>query len=75
MRTHPKHCDCWACTGNRVKEYLNRIHDKSRLVPESPEQSVPVRAHWRRCPGHLKKMPHTRELLRAELVKLIKENK
>lgn len=73
MKKHTKHCECDPCVKARVTAYLDRIHDNSRLVPESVSQTVPVRAHWRRHPGHLKKMPQTRDLLREELAALIKK--
>ncbi len=67
MKNHARQCECEPCVRRRVANYLAKIHDTSRLVPQLPTQTVAVRAHWRRCPGHLKKMPKTRLLLREEL--------
>lgn len=72
---HPKACECEPCVKDRVRAYLDRITDTSRLVPEALDQTVAVRAHWRRHPGHLKKLPKTRSLLREQLSVLMKKGK
>lgn len=75
MKNHSKRCECDPCVVARVSEYLDRIHDKSRLIPEYSNQTVAVRAHWRRHPGHLKKMPKTRALLRMKLDEQMKKER
>lgn len=73
MSGHAKSCDCLQCAKFRVSEYIARINDTSRAAPESADQTVPVRAHWRRHPNHLTKFPATRGLLKRRLAELMKE--
>lgn len=67
MKPHPKNCQCGPCVISKVKAFMDRIHDTSRVVPETLDQTVPVRAHWRRHPKHLAKFPKLRAALLAEL--------
>lgn len=69
---HSLKCECRPCVQRRVNEYLDRINDTSRSVPDSAYHSVPVRAHWRKQPRHLKKQPKFKAALGAELRALMK---
>lgn len=71
---HPRKCECAPCVKRRVNDYLARIHDNTRLVPETLGQTVPVRAHWRKCPRHLKKQPKFAKALGEQLRLLIRSN-
>jgi hypothetical protein len=71
---NPKTCECHACVVLRVKDHLAKIHDTSRLIPDNIHQTVAVRAHWRRHPGHLKKMPETRKYLHEQLKKMMEKS-
>lgn len=70
---HGRGCECASCVKARVAAFLERINDTSRMAPENLGQTVPVRAHWRRHPGHLKKMPKTKALLKEQLTRLIRK--
>jgi hypothetical protein len=75
VRAHGKKCDCPLCVQTRLHDYLRRIDDRSRAVPGSRDQTVPVRAHWRRHPGHLRKQPNMRKALLEALSTMIKKGK
>lgn len=73
---NPRTCEEHAaCIKARVDEAMAKINDRSKAVPESADQTVAVRAHWRRHPGHLRKMPKTKMVLRAAILQLIKGDK
>ncbi len=72
---HSLKCECAPCVQRRCSEYLDRIHDTSRMVPADTYHSVAVRAHWRKQPRHLKKQPKFRAALQAELAALIKRDR
>lgn len=71
---HARKCECPACVKRRVNEYLERIQDTSRMVPQSAQHTVAVRAHWRLNPRHLTKQPKYKEALAMSLSRLIKKN-
>lgn len=70
---HARRCECGPCVKARVNDFLERVHDTSRMVPLDIGQTVPVRAHWRRNPHHLKKQPKFKEALAMSLSRLIKK--
>jgi hypothetical protein len=72
VNAHAKACDCADCAKGRVAVFLSRIRSREDMVPKSVDATVPVRAHWRRHPNHLKKSPTTLKLLQAELARLMK---
>lgn len=72
---HALKCECTPCVKRRVNEYLQRIQDTSRMVPQSAEHSVAVRAHWRINPRPSKKRPKYNQALSAVLSQFIKHNR
>jgi hypothetical protein len=61
MKPHPRACWCKQCRPEKIAafkaEYAVKV--KWMTVPkpiQSPDALVPVRAHFRRHPGYLKKM-------------------
>jgi hypothetical protein len=69
---HARKCECGDCVKRRVNDYLARIEDTSRMVPSSTYHSVPVRAHWRKQPKHLKKQPKFKAALGHQLSLLMR---
>lgn len=65
--SHTKKCECVPCVKRRVADYIERVYDTSKLVPMEGDQTIAVRAHWRRSGNHLSKMPKTRALLAEQL--------
>ena len=64
-------CDCPIHASERARSLLFR----NGTLPESVDQTVPVRAHWRRQKGHLRKLPNTKAALVRELQKLLAARK
>lgn len=64
---HTKACECERCVKAKVEAFMDRIEDRSRYVPESRDQTVAVRAHWRRNPHHLKKQSRVRSALQIAI--------
>lgn len=74
---HAKRCECSVCLKLRMNEFEERIRlMKVPRLPESAEQCIPVRAHFRRSKNYLSATPKLRELV-LERIKGIarKDNK
>jgi hypothetical protein len=68
---HVKKCECHDCLKNRLDEYAARVKacTAGGARPENVEQTIPVRAHFRRGKNHLVNSPE----LKALVMKIVKE--
>ena len=61
---HGKVCQCSPCVRERLEAYREKVGlMSSPRPPENITQTVPVRGHFRRHPGHLRKDPGLRDLV------------
>lgn len=70
---HTKACECAKCVDAKVAAFCERIEDRSNAVPKTG-QSIPVRAHWRHNPHHLKKQAKVKAALAMALTRMRKNN-
>jgi len=63
-RGHANKCDCPRCAQNRVNLVIDQWRQYGSVsLPEDGDQTVFVRAYWRRQINHLTKAPQTKRLL------------
>lgn len=69
---HARRCDCRRCAQQRRMEFIERATEAA--LPALPRlgQTVYVRPHFRKQPGHLKKLPHTLAALNAAIARLVR---
>jgi hypothetical protein len=66
--THPKICECAKCLAAKIKLFKERIRLMNKpAFPPTQDSTVPVRAHWRRQPNHLRKQPLLRRWVAGEV--------
>lgn len=77
---HAKSCDCKTCGESRRQVFaaqLKTVLQASRAaptvvkLPTSADQTVFVRAHYKRSPNHLRKYPLAKRLFRAVLERVV----
>ena len=64
---HARKCDCASCAKARVDAVKAYVKAPKVALPKTQDSTVLVRAHFRRQPRHLKRMPATRDALRSWL--------
>ena len=63
-KKHAKLCQCEPCVRERLAAYHEKVDAMhSPRLPEDLSQTVPVRGHFRRHPGHLRRDPGLRDLV------------
>lgn len=70
---HCKSCECYICTQQTLDDYKVRVEAALRggARPERRDQTIPVRAHFRRSANHLKSKPTMRQFARAMIEAII----
>ncbi len=65
-RAHTGHslCQCDQCVQSRLLAFRERVRSMTKHEPPSDQHTIPVRAHWRRNPGHLRKDPALRSAVK-----------
>lgn len=65
-------CECRLCTMKRIQIYDEKVRLmwKPRM-PESIDQVVPVRAHFRRQPNYANKLPAFKDLVVQRVKKMV----
>lgn len=71
---HANKCDCSKCGKVRRAAFSRKLTQISKLAewgvartPTSSDQTVFVRAHFKRAPNHLRRFPRTLQLIRRTL--------
>lgn len=70
---HAKKCDCTKCAKSKARafkfklEVVTTLDERFARAPISSDQTVFVRAHFKRSPNHLRRFPRARMLIRRTL--------
>lgn len=70
---HHKHCECAKCLNAKRRLYVERVADMQKIrLPETDDQWIPVRAHFRRNPRYHSHEPALVRFIRAYVEHLMK---
>lgn len=72
---HPKSCVCNECNALKLAAFKIRLSQMGGVTPDNIEQTVPVRAHWRKQRNHLAKNEQLRDDVKKLLAELLSSNK
>lgn len=74
-RKHPALCQCQKCLQAKITAFRIRMRQMyTKNPPLDIEQTVPVRAHWRRQKNHLSSQPELKALVLHEVRALLIKN-
>lgn len=71
-KPHSKKCQCGTCVAAFMSSYKQRVREMVIPKIKSAKETVPVRAHFRKQPNHLKRQPRKRNQVHVFLEAFIK---
>lgn len=69
---HTRNCDCWRCAERRAEMFMEQTGESVMPAPPTEGQTVYVRPHFRKSPGHMRKKPHSLAAITAAIARIVK---